>query len=81
MQFIHLRQCFKENPIRVKAIAKLNEHGADISTSGLIDFGNQNVQPLILALNAPEGQNLKHLGHWEELNAPQYGSQKISKPK
>ena len=35
-----LRQCFKENPKRVKAIAKLNEHGADISTSGLIDFGN-----------------------------------------
>ncbi len=35
-----LRQCFKENPIRVKAIAKLNEHGADISTTGLIDFGN-----------------------------------------
>ena len=35
-----LRQCFKENPVRVKAIAKLNEHGADISTSGLIDFGN-----------------------------------------
>jgi predicted dehydrogenase len=24
----------------VKAIAKLNDHGADISTSGLIDFGN-----------------------------------------
>jgi len=35
-----IRQCFKENPIRVKAIAKLNEHGADISTTGLIDFGN-----------------------------------------
>jgi D-xylose 1-dehydrogenase (NADP+, D-xylono-1,5-lactone-forming) len=35
-----IRQCFKENPIRVKAIAKLNEHGADISTGGLIDFGN-----------------------------------------
>lgn len=34
-----IRQCFKENPVRVKAIAKLNDHGADISTSGLIDFG------------------------------------------
>ena len=34
-----IRQCFKENPKRVKAIAKINEHGADISTSGLIDFG------------------------------------------
>ncbi|QZP17875.1 Gfo/Idh/MocA family oxidoreductase [Methylophilales bacterium] len=35
-----IRQCFKENPVRVKAIAKLNDYGADISTSGLIDFGN-----------------------------------------
>jgi D-xylose 1-dehydrogenase (NADP+, D-xylono-1,5-lactone-forming) len=35
-----IRQCFKENPIRVKAIAELNEYGADVSTSGLIDFGN-----------------------------------------
>ena len=35
-----IRQCFKENPTRVKAIAKLNEYGADIATSGLIDFGN-----------------------------------------
>ena len=35
-----LRQCFKENPKRVRAVAKLNKNGADISTSGLIDFGN-----------------------------------------
>jgi len=35
-----IRQCFKENPKRVQAIAKLNEHGADVATSGLIDFGN-----------------------------------------
>jgi D-xylose 1-dehydrogenase (NADP+, D-xylono-1,5-lactone-forming) len=35
-----IRQCFKENPKRVIAVAKLNEYGADISTSGLIDFGN-----------------------------------------
>ena len=35
-----IRQCFNEFPVRVKAIAKLNEYGADISTSGLIEFGN-----------------------------------------
>ena len=35
-----VRQCFKENPIKVLASAKLNEHGADISTTGMIDFGN-----------------------------------------
>ena len=35
-----LRHCFKENPVRVYAQSKLNEHGADISTSGMIDFGD-----------------------------------------
>ena len=34
-----LRQCFKKNPMRVYAQSKLNEHGADISTTGMIDFG------------------------------------------
>jgi xylose dehydrogenase (NAD/NADP) len=34
-----LRQCFKENPMRVYAQSKLNEHGADLSTTGMIDFG------------------------------------------
>ena len=34
-----LRQCFKENPIRVYAQSKLNEYGADLSTTGMIDFG------------------------------------------
>jgi predicted dehydrogenase len=35
-----LRQCFQENPLRVSAMSNLNDHGADISTTGLIDFGN-----------------------------------------
>ena len=35
-----LRQCFKENPLRVYAQARLNEHGADISSTGMIDFGS-----------------------------------------
>ena len=34
-----LRQCFKQNPMRVYAQSKLNEHGADLSTTGMIDFG------------------------------------------
>jgi xylose dehydrogenase (NAD/NADP) len=34
-----LRQCFKENPIRVYAQSKLNQYGADLSTTGMIDFG------------------------------------------
>jgi len=35
-----IRHCFKGTPKKVIALAKLNEHGADISTSGLIDFGD-----------------------------------------
>ena len=34
-----LRQCFKETPMRVYAQSKLNKHGADLSTTGMIDFG------------------------------------------
>ena len=34
-----LRQCFKENPMRVYAQSKLNEYDADLSTTGMIDFG------------------------------------------
>ena len=35
-----IRQCFKNKPIRVYAQSKINEHGADISTTGMIDFGD-----------------------------------------
>ena len=34
-----LRQCFKENPKSVYAKSKLNKYGADLSTTGMIDFG------------------------------------------
>ena len=34
-----IRQCFKENPERVYAQSKLNDHRADLSTTGMIDFG------------------------------------------
>lgn len=35
-----LRHCFDEEPISVVAQAKYAESGADITTSGIIDFGN-----------------------------------------
>ena len=35
-----LRQCFEEKPKKVYASSKLNEHGADISTTGVILFEN-----------------------------------------
>jgi len=34
-----IRSCFKENPIRVYGQSKFNEYGADMSTTGMIDFG------------------------------------------
>lgn len=37
-----LRQCFKDNPVRVYAQSKINEYGADLCTTGIIDFGNNN---------------------------------------
>lgn len=35
-----LRHCFEEDPVSVTAMARYVESGADIATSGLIDFGN-----------------------------------------
>jgi xylose dehydrogenase (NAD/NADP) len=35
-----LRHCFDEDPVSVTAMAKYAESGADITTSGIIDFGN-----------------------------------------
>jgi len=35
-----LRHCFDEDPVSVMAMAKYAESGADIATSGMIDFGN-----------------------------------------
>ena len=34
-----IRNCFKENPVQVYAQSKLNEQGADVSTTGMIGFG------------------------------------------
>jgi predicted dehydrogenase len=34
-----IRQCFNQNPLSVVATSHLNEHGADLTTSGMINFG------------------------------------------
>ncbi len=40
-----IRQCFSHNPLSVVAKSHLNDHGADLTTSGVIDFGqNQRAQ-------------------------------------
>lgn len=36
-----IRQCFNLNPLSVIAQSHLNEHGADMTTSGMIHFGDQ----------------------------------------
>ena len=35
-----IRQCFEQNPLSIVAKSHLNEHGADLTTSGMIDFGD-----------------------------------------
>ncbi|MBM3359836.1 MAG: Gfo/Idh/MocA family oxidoreductase [Betaproteobacteria bacterium] len=35
-----IRQCFEQNPLSIVAKSHLNEHRADLTTSGIIDFGN-----------------------------------------
>lgn len=35
-----IRQCFEQNPLSIVAKSHLNEYGADLTTSGIIDFGN-----------------------------------------
>ena len=35
-----LRLFFEQPPVAVTALAKFNEHGADIATSGILDFGD-----------------------------------------
>ena len=33
-----IRQCFEQNPLSIVVKSHLNEHGADLTTSGMIDF-------------------------------------------
>ena len=76
-----LRHSFKENPVRVYAQSKLNEHGADISTTGMIDFGDNKKAHSILALNVQGDQNMRYLVHLVEQNALLFGSQRTYQPR
>ena len=65
-----IRQCFKENPIRVKAIAKLNEHGADISTTGLIDFGNSKRATFDISFECTRRSEFEAFGPFGRVKCP-----------
>jgi predicted dehydrogenase len=65
-----IRQCFKENPKRVHAVAKLNEHGADISTSGLIDFGNSKRATFDISFECTRRSEFEAFGPLGRVNCP-----------
>ena len=65
-----IRQCFKENPKRVKAIAKLNKHGADISTSGLIDFGNSKRATFDISFECTRRSEFEAFGLYGRVKCP-----------
>jgi predicted dehydrogenase len=57
-----IRQCFKETPLRVYAQAKLNEHGADISTTGMLDFGNHKRATFDISFNCTRRSEFELFG-------------------
>ena len=57
-----IRQCFKECPKRVYAQAELNEHGADISATGMIDFGNHKRATFDISFNCVRRSELEVFG-------------------
>lgn len=65
-----IRQCFKENPKRVQAIAKLNEYGADISTSGLIDFGNSKRATFDISFECTRRSEFEAFGPFGRVKCP-----------
>ena len=65
-----IRQCFKENPIRVQAIAKLNESGADISTTGMIDFGNQKRATFDISFECTRRSEFEAFGPYGRVKCP-----------
>ena len=57
-----IRRCFKENPQRVYAQAELNEHGADISATGMIDFGNHKRATFDISFNCTRRSEFEVFG-------------------
>ena len=66
-----IRNCFNENPIRVYAQSKLNEHGADISTTGMIDFGSDKKATFDISFECFRRSEFEAFGQSGRLKCPQ----------
>ena len=66
-----IRSCFKENPKRVYAQSKLNEHGADMSTTGMIDFGNDKKATFDISFECFRRSEFEVFGQSGRLKCPQ----------
>ena len=66
-----IRSCFKENPKRVCAAAKLNEHGADMSTTVMIDFGADKKATLDISFECIRRSEFEVFGKSGRLKCPQ----------
>lgn len=65
-----IRSCFKENPTRVYAQSKLNEHGADISTTGMIDFGSNKKATFDISFECVRRSEFEVFGSTGRLKCP-----------
>ena len=66
-----IRSCFKENPKRVYAQSKLNEHGADLSTTGMIDFGSDKKATFDISFECVRRSEFEIFGQTGRLKCPQ----------
>ena len=66
-----IRSCFKENPKRVYAQSKLNEQGADISTTGMIDFGFDKKATFDISFECVRRSEFEVFGQSGRLKCPQ----------
>jgi xylose dehydrogenase (NAD/NADP) len=66
-----IRSCFKQNPKRVYAQSKINEHGADISTTGMIDFGANKKATFDISFECVRRSEYEIFGQNGRLKCPQ----------
>tara|TARA_B100000787_G_C16176747_1_gene289455 strand:+ start:118 stop:1122 length:1005 start_codon:yes stop_codon:yes gene_type:complete len=66
-----IRSCFKENPKRVYAQSKINEYGADLSTTGMIDFGFDKKATFDISFECFRRSEFEIFGQTGRLKCPQ----------
>ena len=65
-----IRNCFKESPVRVYGQSKLNEHNADISTTGMIDFGSNKKATFDISFECTRRSEFEVFGENGRLKCP-----------